>query len=225
MSVIDRSQTLDELLRKVGAKLDQTITETSAPSDIQVCDWLNEAALLLCRLLPANRLGSLRSMVISDNNTGEFLDLTNSDIVRVVGVKKYGVECTVVDQRTMDLTFTRLPLVGTVRNPSVCVSGESGYVKLQFWPTSSGPVRVKGIRRPTAYHADWLSRDPESDEPIYTYAPDEFSLPVELEQSAIDYALIQGKIQDEEPQQVQLLHQMWASQIGLEMKIEGLGVE
>jgi hypothetical protein len=177
----------------------------------------------LIKLSP--KLGSLRSSVISNDETGEFLDLTNSDIVRVIGVKKYGVECTVVDQRKMDLTATRLPLVNTVRNPSVCVSGESGYVKLQFWPTSIGPTRVKGVRRPTAYHASFSGRDPDTDEPIYTYAPDEFSLPAELEMAAIDYAVIQGKVQDEEPQQVQLLHQMWVANVGLETKIEGLGVE
>ena len=224
MAVIDRSQDLPELLRKVGAKLDLTVTETSTPNDVQICDWLNEAALLFTRFLPANRLGSLRSAVLVNDSIGEFMDLTGSDVVRAVGVKKYGVECTVLGQRKMDLVSTRSPLIHTVRNPSVAISGESGFVKLQFWPTSIGPVRVKGVKRPTAYNADWVSRDTD-DNPIYTYAPDEFSLPAELETAAIDYALIQGRIQDEEPEQVQLLYQMWSQQLGFETKIEGFGVE
>jgi len=224
MAVIERSQDLWDLMRKVGAKLDLSVTETSTPNVEQVCDWLNEAAILLTRLMPDKRLGGLRSAILSESDASEFIDLAGTDMVRVVGVKKYGVECTVLTQRKMDLVSTRSPLIHTVRNPAVAVSGEAGYVKLQFWPTSPGPVTVKGIRRPTSYHNDFSARDAE-DEPIYTYAPDEFSLPVELESSAIDYAMIQGKIQDEEPEQVQLLYQMWSQQMGLETKVEGLGVE
>lgn len=224
MAAIQQAQSLSELLVRVGGKLDLTITETSTPNVGQVCGWLNEAALLFARLLPVARLGSLRSPVVTEDDVGGTLDLTGTDITRVVGIKKYGTECVVLTQREMDFISTRSPLIHTVKNPSACVSGDSGSVLLQFWPSSPGPVSVKGVRKPTAYHNNYTSTD-EFGDPIYDWAPDTYTLPVELETAAVDYAVIQGKVQDEEPEQVQILSQMWAQSIGIETKIPGIGAD
>lgn len=218
MAAIDKAQTITELVDRVGDKMDLTINENSTPSIGQVCSWLNEAALLLARYLPPHRLGSLRAPAIAQDDVGARLDLTGNSILRVVGVKKYGTECTVLGQRRMDLVATRYPLVHTVRNPSVCISGESGAVQLQFWPESLGPVEVRGIQIPTKYHNEQSGGS-------YTWVSDTYSLPAELETAAVNYATIQGKVQDEEPEQVAQLYQMWMQEMGIEQRIPGLGVD
>lgn len=210
MAEILRSQTTTEILKKVGSKLDIEITATSTPNRNQVISWLNDAALILSRMMPEGRLGLLRDST-SQDDVGASMTLTEQ-YARVVSVKKFGVECTRMDQRDMDLISTRTPLLHTTRNPSYCISGDGGQVQLQFWPEGPGPVLVKAIRKPTAYADDDL------------WTPGTYTLPVELELLAVDYAVLQGKIQDEEMQQVQLLMQAWFQQAGIEGSIEGLGV-
>jgi hypothetical protein len=207
---IIRSQLITELLAKVGSKLDIDITDTSTPSDAQVVSWLNDAALLIARFLPEDRLGLLQDKVEVED-VGESL-VVDSPFERFVSIVKYGVVCKRLTQRDMDLISTRSPLLHTTRNPAFCVSGNAGYINLRFWPTSIGPVTVKAIRKPEAYAVtDWT--------------PGTYSLPVELELLAVDYAVVQGKIQDEEVQQAQFLLQAWMQQAGFEAQIEGLGVQ
>ena len=43
--------------------------------------------------------------------------------------------------------------------------------------------------------------------------PDAYSPPLEWEKFLVDYAVIQGKVQDEEPQQVNLLLQAWYASV------------
>lgn len=224
MVVVQKAQDIDTLLTRVGGKLDIVVTETSTPNASQVCDWLNEAAILLTRLLPVERLGSLRSPVFSESDVGETLSLSSTDMIRVIGIKKYGTECVVREQREMDFISTRSPLINTVRNPSASISGDSGDVQLQFWPTSPGPVAVKGINKPTVYDNTWTTLDGDGD-PIYDWTPDTYTLPLELETAAVDYAVLMGRVQDEETQQVQQLVQMWGQSVGIEVKIPGLGVD
>lgn len=210
MAEITRAQTISDLVAKVGSKLDINITAMSTPSISQVVSWLNDAALLMSRLMPEDRLGIFRTTITSEN-VGESIAIT-SQLARVVTARKYGVVCTRLTQRDMDLVSTRSPLLHTTKNPSFCVSGDAGNVTINFWPTSSGPVSIVAIRKPTAYLASG-------------WTPDSYSLPPELELLAVDYAVVQGKIQDEEPQQAQVLYQMWVQQAGIEAQIEGLGVQ
>lgn len=214
MTEIVRAQSLADIIARVGAKLDINITSSSTPNTNQVVRWLNDAALLLVRMLPEDRLGAYKETVL-DQHVGQTLTITEQ-FLRIVTVKKYDVVCTRLLQRDMDLMATRSPLLHTTRNPAFCVSGNSGNVALNFWPVSDGPVSVTAIRKPTAYT-----------NPIAApfWAPDQYSLPPELELLAVDYAVVQGKIQDEEPQQAQLLYQMWVQQAGLEGQVEGLGVQ
>lgn len=211
MAEIIKSQTTQDILDKVGAKLDIEITATSTPNTSQVISWLNDAALIIVRLLKEERLGLLRASLTEEDVTDA---LTISEpFERVVSATKYGVICTKLDQRAMDLVATRMPMVNTTRNPAYCISGSGGSVQLQFWPQSPGPVVVKAIRKPQAYETD------------SGWTPGAYTLPVELELIAIDYAVLQGKIQDEEVQQAQILMQAWYQQVGIEGQVEGLGVE
>lgn len=210
MAEITRAQTISDLIAKVGSKLDISITAMSTPSISQVVSWLNDAALLMTRLMPEDRLGIFRTTITSDS-VGASISIT-SQMSRILTVKKYGVVCTRLTQRDMDLVATRSPLLHTTKNPACCVSGDAGNVAIGFWPTSAGPVSIVAVRKPTAYTASG-------------WAPDTYSLPPELELLAVDYAVIQGKIQDEEPQQAQVLYQMWVQQAGIEAQVEGLGVQ
>lgn len=210
MAEITRSQTIADLLAKVGSKLDISITTMSTPSSAQVVSWLNDAALLMTRLMPEDRLGIFRTQV-SNENVGSSIAIV-SQLARVITVKKYGVVCTRLSQRDMDLIATRSPLLHTTRNPACCVSGDAGNVTINFWPVSAGPVSIVAVRKPTAYT-------------VNGWSPDTYSLPPELELLAVDYAVVQGKIQDEEPQQAQVLYQMWVQQAGIEAQVEGLGVQ
>lgn len=210
MAEITQSQTTAELLKKVGAKLDLSITSSSTPSREQVIVWLNDAALLLARFLPDHRLSSLK-VTVNAEDISEYYTVSD-ELERAVTVKKFGVVCTRLKQRQMDLITTRSPLIYTSRNPAYCNSGNAGSVQLQFWPTSPGPVSVKAIRKPQAYEDDdgWV--------------PGTYALPAELELLAVDYAVLQGKIQDEEFEQAQLLIQKWGQDAGIEGSIDGLGV-
>lgn len=210
MAEILRSQDISDLLAKVGSKLDVDITDTSTPSTAQVVQWLNDAALLMARLMPEERLGLLQTKLTADS-VGQLLSLTDQ-LERIITVTKYGVVCTKKSQRDMDLVATRTPLLHTTRNPAYCVGGDSGNVSLKFWPSSVGPVTVTAIRKPQAYTATG-------------YSPGTYALPVELELLAVDYACVQGKIQDEETQQANMLFQMWMQQAGIEAQVEGLGVQ
>jgi hypothetical protein len=211
VSEINKSQVVGDILDKVGAKLDIEITDTSTPTAQQVVVWLNDAALMIVRLLPEERLGLLRTSISSDDISG-VISITEP-VEKIVSARKYGIECTKLKQREMDLVSTRMPLVHTTRNPAYCISGSGGSVQLQFWPESSGPVLVKAIRKPEAY----------SMAPGWTAGS--YTLPVELEMLAVDYAVLQGKIQDEEVQQAQILMQAWFQQAGIEGQVEGLGVQ
>lgn len=212
MAQITRAETIDELIERVGAKLDLTITSSSIPSREQTVVWLNDGALLLARLLPARRLGGLQQEIPYEDVTDK-IDIDGNDLLRIVSVKKYGIECRVMDQRELSLVKTRLPLTHTTRTPACAVSGDEGSVTLEFFPESNGNVEVKGLKRPTAYE--------DSD----SWEPDEWSMPVELELPIIDYAVIQGKIQDEEPEQAALLMKNWAQLLGIESKVDALGVD
>ena len=212
MVLIDRSQTIADVLSRVGAKLDVTVTDNSTPSSDQVVQWLNDGSLLMVKYMPPHRLGSLM-FVTTESDVGEYWALASTDMLRPVAVKKFGVECARLVQRDLDLVITQTPLLFTTRNPAFAVSGEAGALKLQFWPASLGPVSVKGIKRPTAFEND------------AGWAPDQWSLPAELELNAIDYAVIQGKIQDEEIEQATILKKEWTQELGIEMQIDALGVD
>lgn len=211
MAEIVKAQTLADILVKVGAKLDIDITDTSTPNREQVVLWLNDAALLLCRLLPEARLGLLRDSF--EEESASSMLVISRPYLRIVNVKKFGITCTKLEQAEFELISTRFPLMHTTRNPAYCISGGGGDVELQFWPETPGPVLVKAIRKPEAYvnDDDWIAGD--------------FTLPAELEVHAVDYAVLMGKIQDEEVQQVQMLTQLWIQLTGLEGQIEGLGVK
>jgi hypothetical protein len=210
MAEITKSQTTADLLKKVGSKLDIDITDTSTPNRAQVISWLNDAALLLVRMLPEDRLGLLRdSFEEESTSSGLVID---RPYMRIVSVKKFGVTCTRLSQNELELVASRTPLMHTTRNPAYCVSGSGGDVEIQFWPETPGPVLVKAIRKPEAYEDD------------DTWEPGDYTLPAELELHAVDYAVLQGKIQDEEIQQVQMLMQLWMQFAGIEGQIEGLGV-
>jgi hypothetical protein len=212
MTQIGRASTIDELIERVGAKLDLEITSTSIPSREQTVRWLNDGALLLARLLPPSRLGGLH-FELSFDDVGETLDIDGDHLMRVVRVKKFGIECTIREQRDLSMIRTRMPLVHTTRTPACAVSGQDGAVQLEFFPYSNGTVLVKGIKRPTAY------------EDSGSWEPDEWSMPAELELPIVDYAVVQGKVQDEEPEQAAMLMKQWTQFVGIEIKVDAVGVD
>lgn len=212
MVQIGRAESVDNLIARVGAKLDLTITSTSTPDRGQTVQWLNDGALLLARLLPPHRLGGLQ-FDLGFTDIGASANIDTDDILRVVSVRKYGVECTVMTKRDLSLAETRTPMLYTTRTPACAVTGEGGAVHLDFFPTFTGDVEIKAIKRPTAYE----------DSP--SWVPDQWSIPVELETAMIDYAVIQGKVQDEEPEQAQMLMQHWAQATGLEIRTDAIGVD
>jgi len=105
----------------------------------------------------------------------------------------------------------RMPYMATVMSPYYARFGRSGKVRLKFLPESKGKITLSYIRMPTAYTSSWT--------------PDDYSAPAELEELIVDYAVVRGKIQDEEPQQVQLLWQAWFQSAGLEPNLDMTGVE
>lgn len=212
MVQIGRAETIDELIERVGAKLDLAVTDNSTPNRGQVVQWLNDGALLLARLLPFERLMGLQ-FKISISDVGESASIDRDDIIRLTSIRKYGVECTRMTLRELMESSTRLPLLFTSRTPAVAVSGLEGLVRLEFFPTYPGDVECLALRRPTAYQDSG------------SWAPDEWSLPVELELGVVDYAVVQGKVQDEEPEQAKMLLEAWYQAMGIEIKTDAIGVD
>ena len=214
MTAITRAENMDDLISRVSALLDVPINENSIPSEQQVIRWFNDAAILIVKLLPDERLAWAQH-VMSYDNVGSELYLEGSNIIRIVAVSKYNYDCTEVTHKKLLSMRARFPYYATVQSPYYCRFGSQGKVRLRFLPESFGKVSVAYVRMPTAFYKNSSNQ----------WEPDDYSVPAELEPVLVDYVVMKGKIQDEEPQQFQVLYQEWVQSLGIETQAKVTGVE
>lgn len=215
MSAIVQAVNMTELVNRAAALLDVPINENSIPSMEQVVRWFNDGLLLLTKLLPDERLAWAQHSIVIDN-VGSELHLEGSNIIRLGVVTKYNFQAHEVGHQMLMSMRSKMPNKASVQTPYFCRFGSEGKVRLKFLPESSGKVHVNFVRMPTAYF--WNN---DGDQ----WTPDAYSAPAELEPFLVDYVVLQGKIQDEEPQQFQMLYQAWMQSLQIESQAITTGVE
>lgn len=186
--------TPDELVARVGAKLDSVPTDSTVPSINQIKGWLDEGAIEIARLAPESMLGSL---IATHTNTITDSYEPEDYVMRILSVSKFGAVCKVVPNIvTFRLLVGSAGLAFDQKSPLACVSGTAGRIAVKFYPETSGQIIVDYVRKPNSY--------------LDTYdSGSEYYLPQEFEQFLISYAVIQGRIQDEEPGLAQQQAQIW----------------
>ena len=210
MTQITRSDVL-AMIARVGAKLDiPTIDASSTPTNTQVIQWLDDAVMKLAKMLPSSKMGSLTWVYESDSITANLnLEQQSPVVMRVFSAKKFGYGCKRYELDEFEQIKTKLPMLHTQSNPAFAVSGVAGELVLMFYPESPGACEIRVAAIPTSY----------------TSIQDEFSAPLTWEDHIVDFAVLQGKIQDEEPEQTSLLLQEWMASIQVAMQLPSLGVD
>lgn len=204
------SESISDVIDKVAGKLDAIVDTSTTPSKAQVINWLNDGLMLITKTLPDHRLSWLLDRISPTVQTAYTID--NLDIMRVTSVVRYGRRCRKVDSDELNWISGSAPYSSTEIDPTYAVSGVGGMVTLRFWPESMAATTVEYIHRPAQYSLEgW--------DPLGRYTP-----PPEAEDIIVDYAVIQGKIQDEELEQAMALWNQWKERYQIEAGPETLGV-
>lgn len=191
-----------ELAARVGALLDVTIDTSSGnedkgtPSYSQVRSWLYDAARQILHLAPEPHVAGFVNRATSAGVTSTWA-IDGIAIERILSVIKGGFVCDKVSYSTLRRIPMLMPSLYSGGGYAYAESGSIGEATLQFYPEDSDDVEVAYVA-PVAQVASWV------ESPTDNYIP-----PDSWSKLMVDYAVIQGKVQDEEPEQVQLLMQLW----------------
>jgi hypothetical protein len=186
-----------DLRDKVGALLDVDIGSDTTPDEDQVNAWLYDGAIKMMSILPLEMLGGFMKTQSTADIDGD-VSIDAADMLRIVSVTKGGQPCVEVPLANLHGLALRAPYL--FRNTyAYARMGESGEATLQFYPADSGQVEVYYIAFPDAA-SSWSGTS--------SLAP-----PESWSGQLVEYAALQGKIQDEEPQQAQMLYQMWVQSV------------
>jgi hypothetical protein len=203
--------TAEQMIAQVGAKLDLEITENTVPDKEQVVQWLNDASLYMAKILPAPAVSGITRSFKSDS-VGSQWELPTGEILRVLVVRKFGNISFMADMAKLSWVATNVPMTHTSRNPICAVSGSGGNTVLEFFPRTNAPAEVIAVVAPEQITAEG-------------WTPGEYAPPPSWALGMVDYAVIQGKIQDEEPEQAAFLLKSWQENLQVEMGSGFIGMD
>lgn len=209
MSYIQRSRVTD-LLMRVGYKLDLTPDGSSLPSDTQIKQWLEDACVRMVEILPLGRLTEFfqsASVAIGQGGRG---DIASLPLMRLVAVKFAGQACTVMPVEEFSATIRSAPGLYGYLFPSATVIGTDTGAAIEIYPAYSGNATIYYVAEPRPIE-DW---DNDAIFPWNMLVP-----PAYWEESMVDYAVAQAKVQDEEIGQAQQLIQLWQEQVAIKMQV------
>lgn len=205
MPISPRS-TAEQLVADVAAILDIEITNDTIPSELQVVRWLNEAAVITASVLPPEACVSITttsSFTVTDYASyGE--SGASSTPLRMLSVKKFGKPCEVIYDPHVFLR--RKANYGMIYNrefPLCLISGGSAGMSLSFFPEDSGTAELRFICYPEEYVLG-------EDQSALGYLP-----PKSWEKILVDYAVMRGRLQDEEPGQAEQQYKFWMDSVKL----------
>ncbi len=208
MSYIQRS-TVEDLVKRVGYKLDMRPDGSSLPEDVHVKQWLQDACLRMLDILPLEALAEFfvqSSVTIGVSGRGSVAGLP---ILRLVAVRYNGQSCTTMPNDEFQTTIRRAPSLYSHLFPAATIVGTATGAALEVYPAVQGGAAVYYVAEPRPI-ADW---DNDDSSPWNMLLP-----PASWEEAMVDYAVIQAKIQDEEIGQAQQLIQAWQEQVAAKMQ-------
>jgi len=195
MSVIS-----DKLRNRVGSLLDVRITEATTPSKDQVDEWMYEGALMLCKILPIGLLGTM--MDVETATVTKDWDVGGLDIVKAVSVEKNDAGCTIYPYPELVHIRDNMSSLHTTSNFACAFTGEVGGASIiRFYPETSASATLTFVTSPAP-----VSKWAKTTAP-HLIPPDTWS------ELIVEYAVMKGKIQDEEEQAATMLYQMWMQSI------------
>lgn len=183
----------------VGALLDVDIETNSTPSTNQVFQWLYDGAIEMMAVLPDGALAGFTDT--KEYGSVKDLNIVVEDIelLRIVAVTKAGKLCDRLPLDVLKDIGKKAPYI-YANDAAYAETGVGGQVLLSFLPDDViADVILSYVHLPAPVN-DWTASN--------SYAP-----PVSWTSFLARYAAIQAKIQDEEPEQAQLLFQMWANEV------------
>jgi hypothetical protein len=175
-------RTLTELITAVGYYFEITPGAATDPTTTEITAWLNDAQRLLCKLLPAEALGTLiKTEDVSAASASSVAGPTGYQTLEAVDVANDGVSFK--PARIVKPELGQYALTNTLLQDSDHPIAWFSDNKIYWSPATStgGKIRVVYVGTPTA-----LTGSATTDLPEY------------CENALIFYATAQGKAQDEE---------------------------
>lgn len=195
MSVIS-----DKLRNRVGALLDVRITEATTPSKDQVDEWLYEGALMMCKILPLGLLGTM--MDVEEATVITDWDISAFDVVKAVAVEKNGAICKIYTYPELLHIRDNMSALHTSSNFGCSFVGDAGGAGvIKFYPESSSLAILTFVASPAPI-SEWVKTSAP-----HLIPPDTWS------ELIVEYAVVKGKVQDEEEQAASMLYQMWIQSV------------
>lgn len=191
----------DLLRNRVGALLDVRISDATTPSIDQVNNWMYEGAMVLCKIIPIGQLATMMNIETSTETTD--WDINELDMIKLAVVQKADKQCRIYAYDDFLHVRDNLPSLHTDNSPACSLSSNAaGAAVLKFLPETSATVSVLYVASPAPI-VEW---EPATVAP-HLVPPDTWA------ELIVDYAVMKGKIQDEEEQAASMLYQMWTATV------------
>jgi len=201
--------TQTDLQNRVAAGLDVDLSTTSVPTTDQVDAWLWDAAMFLATVLKPDQIPSLigdeenvtamatgtttlaGTNVIRPLYIGANTDTTNSKVYN---------PCTIYTQQEHFRIKQFAPNMHTADNPAAVVTGKQGSLSIEFYPSGMTFYNIRYIGAPSPV-ANW------------TGAAANFVPPSAWAQAMTAYAVMMGKLQDEEVELANMSKAIWETSL------------
>lgn len=210
--------TPSQMVARVGSLLDIEVSDDTVPSNDDIITWLNEGALEVVKMMPDEKVSALTKRIgVTDVGERTYLneDHDFEPPMRIMTVTKFGAVCTKAKNYEDYLQKKKLtPLIFDRTNPLACQTGTIASPVIEFFPADTGDVVIQAVIAPSAY-----AMDGGYDE------NDDLYPPVSWERLIIDYAVMRGRTQDEEPGQANLQYQMWIQAVQTAARSNDFGFE
>ena len=179
--------TITSLVDRVASLLDLTVDETSTPSASQVTEWLVEGFSKLVNMLPDEQL-MYEATVATGMLSPSGIETT--DCLKVLGVSVDGTPARKVPYQKIATMGSNQPARFSGVNFAYAI-GAGNRVYVWPWSDSARSVEVHYIDEPSTNIGDNIAG------------------------LCVDYAVIMGKVQDEELEQSNGLLQAWFQNVQL----------
>lgn len=204
-------KTAKDLIDDVASLIDIQLTDNTTPSRAQVVEWLNQGAIEVFRLVPAEELRDSAIYIQKWVASLSDADLTHK-MLRVLSLNRNGVSCEKVKENDFNRIKSLTPLKYTASNPAYTRYTLNNSTYFKMIPGGTVLWQLTYIPYPFVYATG------NDDEEIEV--PDERAVPSSLESFVITYAAAYARVQDEEPGQFQLYIADWRQRLQMIYGIE-----
>lgn len=203
----------DTMRNRVGALLDVRISSATTPSIDQVNEWMYEGAFNLCKILPTEMLGTM-SLLKAYTSQAPPLALGGLELVRLITLEVGGVRARMYSYPDFLNVRDHMPQLHTGTSPAATLTPDAeGITNVTWLPVTPEDVNITYVTEPAPVSAWNKTAAPN------LIPPDTWS------ELIVQYAVVQGKIQDEEEQAAGMLYQMWTASVQAFIGREVLGTD